>query len=789
MLLVNLSDYLVNGLKGSVKNIEDDGPTVYFPQANKTLKLKSHTFSVFSKQKMKDVGFRRQIPLNLAFGLTVHKAQGMTMDRVVVDCRHMHTPGQIGVAIGRAKCKKGLRVLNFTPSLLKVHPKCITDFYSAQSPPPMPDFSCCRKCSKKRPLVEMPDVQGPPQIFECDTYDLWDDFSEADLPTEEDLNLILESEDVASLDTTLEETSLPEEISVDDLICNIMHEFPETDQQKQENDVCQYLRDNIAHTEEFMKHLWKAETDNFKDTLDKDSVVLSDIKTFYTMDFRYLSSDTYLKNVEKLFGKKPRAEHSNVCYKLARTMRQSFLKLKVDPIIEAEKGKTHSSTTDYRQSDAGRGTIRYIGGWCVATLKHKKKQSIRRKLYKSAWISFIQKVNGEVRYLELLECNSYDILQISTDAASLKETQRRQNDTGGLTNISDAAFNFFTNLDKKIRSQETKGNIQLFGKEFYPHITDQILKDVSLIKEWKELFQEDIPDSDKVVTISEIQSKNPFITGLLSPPESEPEMRKKEINNHEVIEHMYQEVCNKYIRMSCGQFRKEYLREIKADKHEAHRKQIRMRTEKKGQAKAQFNYDFILQDQSVGKISSHRRLQSEIETNPNSIENVFKKCELFNLCKAYRMDYNRASTKSVISGALIKVVLGANEIPSPFHLTTNADEPSSSNLSELDTDQTPATAPATAPTTAPDPTPDPTPDPRESKPAKGKRKGKGKGKAPKKKTVEYPCGICFHECVEMSIACDLCDTWFHYNCAGLSAEDVEMLEGKDLDWHCSVCKS
>ena len=53
---------------------------------------------------------RSKIPLRLAYALTFHKAQGLTLDRVVVNCRIMHRPGQLGVAVGRTSVKRGLHV-------------------------------------------------------------------------------------------------------------------------------------------------------------------------------------------------------------------------------------------------------------------------------------------------------------------------------------------------------------------------------------------------------------------------------------------------------------------------------------------------------------------------------------------------------------------------------------------------------------------------------------------------------------------------------------------------------
>lgn len=73
---------------------------------------------------------RKQLPLGLAWGVTVHKTQGASLDRAVVDLNGTFAEGQAYVGISRARTLEGLEIRNFSESAVKTDP-LIREFYAA----------------------------------------------------------------------------------------------------------------------------------------------------------------------------------------------------------------------------------------------------------------------------------------------------------------------------------------------------------------------------------------------------------------------------------------------------------------------------------------------------------------------------------------------------------------------------------------------------------------------------------------------------------------------------------
>ncbi|NWT97294.1 PIF1 helicase, partial [Urocynchramus pylzowi] len=130
MLAKNLdvSQGLVNGARGVVVGFESEQkglPKVRFLcGVTQLIKMEKWVIKGPSGVHLS----RQQLPLKLAWAISIHKSQGMSLDCVEISLARVFESGQAYVALSRARSLAGLRVLDFDPKAVRADP-AVLHFY------------------------------------------------------------------------------------------------------------------------------------------------------------------------------------------------------------------------------------------------------------------------------------------------------------------------------------------------------------------------------------------------------------------------------------------------------------------------------------------------------------------------------------------------------------------------------------------------------------------------------------------------------------------------------------
>jgi ATP-dependent DNA helicase PIF1 len=114
----------VNGTLGIVEAFDPEtGCPVVRTRGGKRIVAEPVTWKI--EESGKERASVTQIPLRLAWAITVHKSQGMSLDAAVIDLSRAFEYGQGYVALSRLRKLSGLHLLGLNERALRVHPKAI----------------------------------------------------------------------------------------------------------------------------------------------------------------------------------------------------------------------------------------------------------------------------------------------------------------------------------------------------------------------------------------------------------------------------------------------------------------------------------------------------------------------------------------------------------------------------------------------------------------------------------------------------------------------------------------
>lgn len=130
----NFEQGYVNGTLGVVEAFTDAGLPVVRTRGGKRIEVDPAEWRVEDGKRV--LAKISQVPLRLAWAMTVHKSQGMSLDAAAMDLSQSFEYGQGYVALSRVKTLDGLYLRGFNNRALEVHPQILNkdaDFRAAST--------------------------------------------------------------------------------------------------------------------------------------------------------------------------------------------------------------------------------------------------------------------------------------------------------------------------------------------------------------------------------------------------------------------------------------------------------------------------------------------------------------------------------------------------------------------------------------------------------------------------------------------------------------------------------
>lgn len=116
----NFAQGFVNGSRGQVIDFRDGLPLVRLLNGGKIIRVEPHSWTLTEDGKKRAEAV--QLPLRLAWAITIHKSQGMSLDAAEIDLGKSFTPGMGYVALSRVRTLDGVYLSGMNAMAMRLHP-------------------------------------------------------------------------------------------------------------------------------------------------------------------------------------------------------------------------------------------------------------------------------------------------------------------------------------------------------------------------------------------------------------------------------------------------------------------------------------------------------------------------------------------------------------------------------------------------------------------------------------------------------------------------------------------
>ena len=121
----NPAQRFVNGSRGVVVGFDEESntPKIKLHDSNRTITLDRNVWSI--QEGDRTIAELAQYPVRLAWAITIHKSQGMSLDAAEIDLGRSFEPGMGYVALSRLRTLDGLLLRGINELALKIHPEVL----------------------------------------------------------------------------------------------------------------------------------------------------------------------------------------------------------------------------------------------------------------------------------------------------------------------------------------------------------------------------------------------------------------------------------------------------------------------------------------------------------------------------------------------------------------------------------------------------------------------------------------------------------------------------------------
>ena len=570
MFIYNVNNNIKNGVQGTVSSFVNGLPVV--TTAAETIIVNQVTWPVYDKKEpTKVIGTRTQLPLKLAWAMTVHKSQGKTLDAVEVYCGKAFAPGHLYVAMSRVRKRERLRVVGFNKDRLIPVPKTVLDFLErVNSVPTENDFKCCRV------KISVADCVLPLSLeYSSDDEEFCEkDLEEIDAVAASYLESVTAVDEPDTLDlaevldrmrTTADLHLVPSEFNhvefISSLISTTSAKVPEASERLQQsvNGILSLLiqHDVLPKTQIFLTVQWNRIFSEIRKQVSENVTKKVQRKEF-TCHFADLHELLLSKDLEREFAQLVNIpvshldeHHYHAITEIILALDAHILKVIVGEPIPSSSAVTEHARDIRAISDEGKGKVRYCGGWAIAKVKHGCREYFKANIHSTDQNVRLKAKSeyGKLQLLSQLTWTSTTAEQNSKYKETLNVTLSRKYDKGSLVHISNEMFEWVLDLEQMRVDLLNSKSMSLHQEGLVENALTSILSNNQLLEKWKGMFTE---------------------TDCFVPPEDVSLLASQ----------LFTAVVTRYVKMGVAEYLRELRREFHLQKTEAHRKTVAERKKK-----------------------------------------------------------------------------------------------------------------------------------------------------------------------------------------------------------------